>query len=613
MFETLVISCCALLLPISDSDEDVTGWPHIRGPAWNGCAREWDGQNEVPPSPRVLWRTTIGQGFSGFVIRGDRAFTQSQTRAGQQALCLDIHTGTVLWRTRYEFPWEPDGPYPGPYASPTLAGGRIFFCGAYGTIYCARDTDGKLLWSRDLNRIEGFVRPGFGYACTPLVVDGKVVVFGGESGPSLIALNAEDGEVLWMSGSDGSSYSSPMPFELDGATHVFAFLQNAAVLHDLESGMEVARYPWSSGYDPHPAWPLIESYRFVLSAPFHRGAEMIEIDRTATGAPAFRCVWTSPEFSHDIFPSVIVDGYAYGADIRSLQSDDSLRTEARFVCLDLSSGSVRWQTEATGHASVLAIGGWLVIVSERGTLMLARASPKGFGEISRMDVLDGERCWTLPAYGSGMILVRGAEHAAAVALRFADVGRGTAAPATPRRPKALLEAYQSQQWVEPDAETIWVWFLGGVGGLLLPMLFLPRWRLTAALLAVALGIAGPWFLSPVAGRLVFTWPAVLYAACQALLILRCRIRSSVGGWASAVLPRALLALFAGLCLAYYRVCVGMFLTSGLAFVPAVIAAVPFLWLDSTRNLPLAARLGCTVAGFGAQVLSAASILVMLSG
>src|SRR5829696_3659870 len=68
---------------------DSPAWPHLRGPDCDGISAE-NGLAEVWPAdgPPVLRARELGQGYSGFVAAGGRAFTQFQTRTGQFLIAL---------------------------------------------------------------------------------------------------------------------------------------------------------------------------------------------------------------------------------------------------------------------------------------------------------------------------------------------------------------------------------------------------------------------------------------------------------------------------------------------------------------------------------------------
>src|SRR5687768_9698962 len=168
--------------PVSTTD-----WPHLRGPNYDGIARE-SGPVETWSSagPPILWTRELGQGYSGFVVAGSRAFTQFQQLSGQYLVCLDAETGEEVWRLRYDAPWQRSGAYPGPYASPTWRDGRVYFASPSGIVGAADAADGTLVWSRNLLREFRGKGAGFGFACTPLIEEGLVIFPVGGQGASVV-------------------------------------------------------------------------------------------------------------------------------------------------------------------------------------------------------------------------------------------------------------------------------------------------------------------------------------------------------------------------------------------------------------------------------------------
>lgn len=192
------------------------GWPHIRGPSYDGVSRETNLADVWPESgPPVLWVKELGQGFSSIVVQKDRAFTQYQSLTGQFVLCMDANTGKTLWSYRYDWPFEVTGLYPGPYSTPTLSMDHVYFTTPAGSVSCLT-LSGKLVWSRDLKQEFDGKGTDFGYACSPTVVDRKVILPVGGRGASLVALDAMSGEVVWKTGDESASYVPVLPITING-------------------------------------------------------------------------------------------------------------------------------------------------------------------------------------------------------------------------------------------------------------------------------------------------------------------------------------------------------------------------------------------------------------
>ena len=145
--------------------------------------------------PPVLWVRELGQGYSGFAVADGRAYTQAQSLYQQSLFCLDAKTGETLWSYNYAWPYDGGGLYPGPRSTPTVQGGRVYFCSPQGIVLCVSADEGKLLWSVNFNEQFGGRGTEFGYSASPLVIDGLVILPVGGEQAGIIALKAVDGSL----------------------------------------------------------------------------------------------------------------------------------------------------------------------------------------------------------------------------------------------------------------------------------------------------------------------------------------------------------------------------------------------------------------------------------
>ena len=61
-----------------------------------------------------------------------------------------------------------------------------------------------------------------------------------------------------------------------------------------------------------------------------------------------------------------------------------------------------------GMGSVTVADGKLIVLGEKGNLVVAQASPEGYKPIAQATVLTG-KCWTVPVLANGRIYVRNAK------------------------------------------------------------------------------------------------------------------------------------------------------------------------------------------------------------
>lgn len=610
------------------------GWPHLRGPHYNALSDETDlADSWLEQGPLVLWTQEIGRGYSGFVAVGNRVYTQRQTFTEQSVLCLDADTGRKVWEYGYGWPYEPAGLYPGPRATPTYSSGRIYFADPDGLVGCLRAADGRLVWSVNVN--EKFQGRGhdFGYACSPLVEDGKVILPVGGPEASVVALDARDGSTVWASGSEPASYCSALPITFRGHRQVVAFLKNTLAGFDLQTGRMLWEQWYSRGYDEHAAMPLYDEPFLMTMLPFRAGSDFyrIEASEAANGGQTLARVRHGKELSNDTASSVLVEGLVYGFDIRDLQTNRHRPSRGEFKCLEFRTGKIRWTSDRPGHATVLAADGKLFLFNDKGELILARANPERYEELGRAEVFRGEICWTAPALHRGRLFLRSPTRAACLYVgRPERLSQDQLAQARPvsEIPKArafdlgwLLGAEREYPYDAPDLRELGRWYGFSLGVFLMATLLAAiAWGLlwlfargerrspipgragwfvfwTAALV---LGFWGTPLVNRLWDGFVLTWPVSLFVGQQLALTAVLRTRREPGKTAGAWRTGLAVVFWLLICLGYYDLC--RRLTLGIAwvfligFLPSWPLAIPAARQSLHEGRPLR-RLLWTLSAF----------------
>ena len=447
-------------------------WPQWRGPAFDAISTESGLADSWPEAgPPVLWTRELGQGYSSFIAVGPHVFTQTQTLYEQAVVCLDADTGTTVWSSRYAWPYEGGGLYPGPRSTPTWHAGRIYFAAPDGTIGCLNAADGASIWSTNPTKQFHGRGTDFGYACSPVVIDGKVIVPVGGEGASVIALSASDGSVVWKAGDASASYASPLPITLNGQSLIIALLENSLAAFDLKSGRLLWEDELSDGYDEHSAAPLYREPLLMIAGPFRSGAKCLRLEAGPDAGKPVR-VWDAPKFSNDVASSVLFDGRIYGFDLRDAQSRVNRPSRGEYRCLDFETGKILWSTDKVGHASTIVADGKLILFNDRGEVILGRVGTEQFEELARAQVFHDEICWSPPALARGRLYLRTQTRAVCLYLgsqpleakqavqSIAAIPRGRAFD-----PTALLGGEREYPATTPEWSEFRHWYLWGVAGI----------------------------------------------------------------------------------------------------------------------------------------------------
>jgi outer membrane protein assembly factor BamB len=429
LYSILPLAAAAITLAAAGAVElEADDWPEWRGRGRLGVWNETGIVDTFPPGGlTVRWRTPIHAGYAGPSVAGGRVFiTDSRrirgNRAMERALALDEATGKILWTAE----WETD--YTGlqliyaigPRATPTVDGDRVYTLGAMGRLTALEAATGRVIWHKDFVRDFGAEVPSWGMASAPLVDgDRLIVVAGGEPDAKVMAFNKHTGEEIWraLSSAWEPGYNQPTIIEAAGVRQLIIWHPRAVSALDPATGRVYWDVPSEVDMGMTVATP-VRSGPFLLVTSFYNGARMLRLDLTRPGATMLWSGKSNSEVDTDTIHSTIstpvIDGdYIYGID-----SHGELR------CLEAATGRRVWESQALirerarwATAFLVKNGDRYFINNDRGELVIARLSPKGFEEISRTQLIEpthpyarrrelGAVHWSHPAYANRHVFVR---------------------------------------------------------------------------------------------------------------------------------------------------------------------------------------------------------------
>jgi outer membrane protein assembly factor BamB len=129
---------------------DAGDWPQWRGTDRNGKSPESGLLQEWPDGgPPLAWQAEgLGAGYSSLSMAGDRIYTMGDLADGQYVIAMSRDGGAQLWKTLVG-PVHEDK-YPGPRATPTIDGDRIYAMSTEGDVVCLDGKTGAEQWRRSL-------------------------------------------------------------------------------------------------------------------------------------------------------------------------------------------------------------------------------------------------------------------------------------------------------------------------------------------------------------------------------------------------------------------------------------------------------------------------------
>lgn len=404
---------------------DLTVVSATDSPGFLGSRR--DGEVELSLSsdwdtspPAELWRTDVGEGWSGFALVAGVALTQEQRGDEQAVTAYDLASGELLWIHSWPGTFDQILGGPGPRATPTVADGRVLALGPRGRLVCLDGATGDLLWSHDLRADYGMTDAleekliAFGRANSPLVHEGRVIVpAGGDPDgrqAGLVAFDLETGARVWEGPPRQVSYASPVLATLCGRPMLLIVNEDSASAHDPADGTLLWEHPWpgvtSASASCSNARPL-PGDRVLLSKGYGIGSALLQLEEHEAGISP-KVVWEVSRTLRTKFTNVVVFG-----DLGVGLSDGIL------MAADLETGRRAWKDGRYGHGQVLRVGRDLLVLSEEGELLLIDPSREGAGRVrARLKVLE-DKTWNQPALAGDVLVVRNGEEAVALRLPLA--------------------------------------------------------------------------------------------------------------------------------------------------------------------------------------------------
>lgn len=367
-------------------------WPNFLGPNKNNIAPSESPFDSDLNHWKVAWKGAVGLGYSSIIVAGNRAFTLGHDKKSNETVfCLDAASGNVLWKFSYEAKLLANMHPGGPNASPTVVGNRVITVSKDGQVYCLSADKGQKLWQANLSEILGVKVPGWGFASSPVVSHGRILVSAGK----VTVLDLETGKPVWTSKTaNKTGYTTPVLFERNGTEFIAALDAKGISILKSNDGQEVARHPFKAQFDMVATTPTILNGGNRIFISSNSDAEMLLFD----GRNLSRA-WANKEIKNTMNNSVVFDGVLYGIDGRQKTP------QCRLVSVNAENGELNWAKAGFGYGNTIGIGNTLLALTENGELVSVKPEPGGYREISRQQVL-AKLCWTTPVYANNRIYVR---------------------------------------------------------------------------------------------------------------------------------------------------------------------------------------------------------------
>jgi len=388
----LAIGCAAA----PDTAHAAADWPHWRGPDSTGAVPDADPVASFNPDTgeNVKWSTAMpGPSAATPAVVGDWVFAPAGDEENFRLLAcgIDRTTGEIKWtddvgEARKSRARSRENNHAA--CSPVADDTRAYFLFGSGDL-AAYTHAGHKQWHINLSEKYGKIEILWGYASSPLLLDGKLYVQVLRRKPNslLICIDPANGKVLWTHerptqarAESLESYASPIAATLDGKKQIVIYGGDALTGHDPATGQELWRFNKDLNPKDSPMFRVIsgptQGHNGMIYFTSPRGHDLLALT-VKDNKPELK--WYVQDVDADVPCPVYADGHIY-------QLSGAKKTMHK---IDAASGETVWSqrldTSSYLRCTPTVAGGRVYLIDAQGTLMVLSAGDT-FKQLAKIDL-----------------------------------------------------------------------------------------------------------------------------------------------------------------------------------------------------------------------------------
>jgi len=395
---------------------DPESWPTFRGVGRTAVSPDKNLLEKWPEDgPPLVWEAKgAGRGYSSIAVAGGKVYTAGDTLPDapdkdEYLQCFDQKTGKRLWMHKTAPLWDDtkDG-WQSPRSTPTVDGGSVYVVSASGVLVGCKTADGTELFRVDLKKdLGGKKADGWGYSESVTIDGDKLICTPGGDKNTMVALDKNTGKVIWSAkqeGNIGAGHASTLITNVGGTKVYVTTTGSGALGVRAEDGKVLWDYPIEKTTAVIPT-PIVRGdlVFFAMGYGTGGGALLKQIPQPNNEMKVEAVYPLNPELKNKHGGLVLVGDYIYAdSDSKGIP-----------FCAELMTGKIKWSDKRSsaggkGSAAIAAADGHLYIKYENGVMVLAKADPTSYQEVSSFTPPNAtERSsWAHPVIVDGMLFLR---------------------------------------------------------------------------------------------------------------------------------------------------------------------------------------------------------------
>jgi outer membrane protein assembly factor BamB len=389
-------------------------WPHFRGADFDNINKEKIHLIETwgKAGPRIVWKAEVGDGHAAPAIYNGRVYIldYDERKKNDALRCFSLETGKEIWRRWYSVNLKRN--HGMSRTIPAVTDKYVVTIGPKCHVMCTNAVNGDFLWGIDLSKEYNTEVPLWYTGQCPLIDnDTAIIAVGGTS--LMIGVECKTGKVAWNTANPEKwkmSHSSVIPMTIRGKK-MYVYASIGGIVGVSASSPDRGRMLWkTSVFKPSVIAPspiLLEDNRIFLTAGYGAGATLFQVNRQRESYSIYILKTYKPEAG---IASEQQTPILYKQHIFAILPKDAGAGRNQFVCCSTEDvTSILWtssKTDRYGLGPYILADGKFFILSDDGTLTIARASVSGFKFLDKAKIIDGQDAWGPMAIADGYLLMR---------------------------------------------------------------------------------------------------------------------------------------------------------------------------------------------------------------
>jgi outer membrane protein assembly factor BamB len=409
-------------------DELIQGnWPRFRGADFDNISKDttpllekWD-----TSGPRIVWRTTLGEGYAGPVVHAGRVYLldYNERRKADVLRCFSLATGKELWRRWYYVELKRNHGYS--RTIPAVTDKYLVTLGPRSHVMCLDPLSGDLFWTLDLEKKYGIpgwdngrVTPDFFSGQCPLI-ENDVAIFAPGVRALMIGVECATGKILWETPNSDSlkmSHGSIIPMVIHGK-RMYVYNAVGGVCGVSAEGEDTGRLLWKTKeWSPATtaASPIyLGNNEIAVFGSYGAGGARLRIDYdgNAYAAVLIEQHKGSNGIASDQQTPIIIGDYVW-----CLMPENAGPLKKQLACYHKSDlikpvwSSGKENRYGRGLGPYIVSGDKMYLLDDDAILYLFRIQGPAVNLLARHKIIDGIEAWGPMAIAGHYLLMRDARN-----------------------------------------------------------------------------------------------------------------------------------------------------------------------------------------------------------